>query len=76
MNDISSINTHLDWHYNKENEEKFIWTLKFNENNINIELFKVGSMWQIIDDNRESVYVETKAKGYRVVRDIIKKYEK
>ena len=22
MNDISSINTHLDWYYNKENEEK------------------------------------------------------
>ena len=55
MNDISSINTHLDWYYNKEN---------------------VGTMWEIIDDYRESLYVETKAKGYRAIRDIIKKYEK
>ena len=39
-------------------------------------LLKVGNMWEIIDDYRESLYVETKAKGYRAIRDIIKKYEK
>lgn len=76
MNDISSINTHLDWYYNKENEEKFTWTLNTNDNYINIMLLKVGTMWEIIDDYRESLYVETKAKGYRAIRDIIKKYEK
>jgi len=76
MNDISSINTHLDWYYNKENEEKFTWTLNTNDNHINIMLLKVGSMWEVIDDYRESIYIETKAKGYRVIRDIIKKYEK
>ena len=74
--DISSINTHLDWYYNKENEEKFTWTLNTNDNYINIMLLKVGTMWEIIDDYRESLYVETKAKGYRAIRDIIKKYEK
>lgn len=76
MNDISSINTHLDWYYNKENEEKFTWTLNTNDKYINIMLLKVGNMWEIIDDYRESLYVETKAKGYRAIRDIIKKYEK
>ena len=76
MNDISSINTHLDWYYNKENEEKFTWTLNTNDNYINIMLLKVGTMWEIIDDYSESLYVETKAKGYRAIRDIIKKYEK
>lgn len=76
MNDISSINTHLDWYYNKENEEKFTWTLNTNDKYINIMLIKTGTMWEIIDDYRESLYVETKAKGYRVIRDIIKKYEK
>ena len=62
--------------YNKENEEKFTWTLNTNDNYINIMLLKVGTMWEIIDDYRESLYVETKAKGYRAIRDIIKKYEK
>ena len=38
-------------------------------------MIKNGNMWEIIDDYRESLYVETKAKGYRVIRDIIKKYE-
>lgn len=76
MNDISSINTHLDWYYNKENEEKFTWTLNTDDNYINIMLIKVGTMWEIIDDHRESLYVETKAKGYRAIREIIKKYEK
>ena len=76
MNDISCINTHLDWYYNKENEEKFTWTLNTNDKYINIMMIKNGNMWEIIDDYRESLYVETKAKGYRVIRDIIKKYEK
>ena len=76
MNYISSINTHLDLYNNKENEEKFTWTLNTNDNYINIMLLKVGTMWEIIDDYRESLYVETKAKGYRAIRDIIKKYEK
>jgi hypothetical protein len=76
MNDISSINTHLDWYYNKENEGKFTWTLNTDDNHINIMLLKVGSMWQIIDDYKESLYVESKAKGYKTIRNIIKKYEK
>ena len=76
MNDISSINTHLDCSNNEENEEKFTWTLNTNDNYINIMLLKLGTMWEIIDDYRESLYVETKAKGYRAIRDIIKKYEK
>ncbi len=76
MNDISSINTHLDWYYNKEDESRFTWTLNTNENYINIMLYKVGSMWEIINDHSESIYVETKAKGYREIREIIKKYEK
>ena len=38
-------------------------------------LLKVGSMWEIIDDYKESLYVESKAKGYRAIRNIIKKYE-
>ena len=76
MNDISSVNVNLDWYYNKENEEKFTWTLNTNERYINIMLIKSGNMWEIIDDYKESIYVETKAKGYRVIREIIKKYEK
>lgn len=76
INDIASINTHLDWYYNKENEEKFTWTLNTNDEYINIMLLKVGDVWKIVDDYRDGLYVETKAKGYRAVRDIIKKYEK
>ena len=76
MNDISCINTNLDWYYNKENEEKFTWTLNTDDRYINIMLLKVGSTWEIIDDYRESINIESKAKGYRVIREIIKKYEK
>ena len=76
MNDISCINTNLDWYYNKENEEKFTWTLNTDDRYINIMLLKVGPTWEIIDDYRESINIESKAKGYRVIREIIKKYEK
>ena len=76
MNDISCINTNLDWYYNKENEEKFTWTLNTDDRYINIMLLKVGSTLEIIDDYRESINIESKAKGYRVIREIIKKYEK
>ena len=76
MNDISCINTNLDWYYNKENDEKFTWTLNTDDRYINIMLLKVGPTWEIIDDYRESINIESKAKGYRVIREIIKKYEK
>ena len=76
MNDISSINTHLDWYYNKETEEKFTWTLNTNDDYVNIILLKSDSMWKIIDNKGESLYIETKAKGYREIRKIIKRYEK
>lgn len=76
MNDISCINKNLDWYYNKENEEKFTWTLNTDESYINIMLIKEEGTWKVIDDYRESISIETKAKGYRVIREIIKQYEK
>ncbi len=75
MNDIASINTNLDWYYNRENEEKYVWALNHPQVYTRIVLYKDEGFWKILDDESDMFITDTKAKGYRVVRELIKKYE-
>ncbi len=76
MNDIASINTHLDWYYRKENDKRYVWVLNNDNLYIDILLYKEDSVWKVKDNDLDEVEVETKAKGYKLIREIIKKYEK
>ncbi|MGL5346513.1 MAG: serine/threonine-protein kinase [Peptostreptococcaceae bacterium] len=76
MNDISSISTNLDWHFENEDSDTLIWIKKSQSDSAQIILYKDNGVWNIIDNGKIIPYLETKAKGYREVRSIIKKYEK
>ena len=76
MNDISSLEYNLDWYCVKEKEYKYIWVLNTRKIYVRIILQKEENNWKVIDDEKEILTVESKAKGYRVVRNIIKEYEK
>ncbi|MGL6104841.1 serine/threonine-protein kinase [Romboutsia sp.] len=76
MNDISMINENLDWIYESEDLETFTWSKKTYNKNVQIILYKDNNVWNILDDGKRVSFLESKAKGYRSVREIIKKYEK
>ena len=76
MNDISSINTSLDWRFENEDSDTLMWIKKSQGKRVQIILYKDNGIWNIIDNGRIVPYLDTKAKGYREVREIIKKYEK
>ena len=75
MNDIAKIESNLDWNYIKESEEKFIWLLSDKYNYEQIVLYKIKQGWIVVDLEGKEIIVDTKSKGYRVVRGIIKVYE-
>ncbi len=72
MNDISKINENLDWSYNKLSKNSYMWIL----DNIVIELNKENENWCILKNGELNQIVDSKGKGYRFVRDLIKKIEK
>lgn len=76
MNDLASINTNLDWRFENEDTSTFIWMLNSQVKRIEIILYKENGVWNIIDNGKITPYLDTKAKGYREIREIIKKYEK
>ena len=76
MNDLAQINENLDWNYNKIDNNNFIWILERENKNIEIQLYKINNTWNIVENEILNSQVDSKAKGYRMVRAIIKKYEK
>ncbi len=76
MNDLAQINENLDWNYNKIDNNNFIWILERENKNIEIQLYKINNTWNIVENEILNSQVDSKAKGYRMVRSIIKKYEK
>lgn len=76
MNDLSCVEENLDWIYIKINKEKYMWKLNRYDLKIDIFLYKDESLWYIkYNDDLISV-VDSKAKGYREIRNIIKINEK
>ncbi|MGX4600798.1 serine/threonine-protein kinase [Faecalimicrobium sp. JNUCC 81] len=73
MNELSLVNENLDWNYYKISKSRFSWVLG---NSVKLELYKENDVWNIIDNGKINSFVDSKAKGYRVIREIIKKYEK
>lgn len=76
MNDLSDITENLDWHYDKRDSNYFTWSLDNGQKNIQIALYKENDSWNIINDDKMIPFIESKAKGYKEVRFIIKNYEK
>lgn len=76
MNDLANIHENLDWNYNKLDNNNFIWILERENKMIEIQLYKINNIWNIYENEILNAQVDTKAKGYRLVRSIIKKYEK
>ena len=73
MNELSLVNENLDWNYYKISKNSFSWVL---EDSVKLELYKENDVWNIRDNGKINSFVDSKAKGYRVIREIIKKYEK
>lgn len=73
MNDISSVDENLDWDYYKIGQNSYSWILG---DRVKLDLYKDNDVWNIIDNGIINSFVDSKAKGYRVIREIIKKYEK
>ena len=75
MNDIAKIESNLDWNYIKESDDRFIWLFSDKYNYEQIVLYKIKQGWVVVDLDGKETIVDTKSKGYRVVRSIIKVYE-
>ena len=76
MNDLAQIHENLDWNYNKLDNNNFLWILERENKMIEIQLYKINNIWNIFENEILNAQVDSKAKGYRLVRSIIKKYEK
>lgn len=76
MNDLAQIEENLDWKYRKINKEEYLWRLNRYEYKVNIVLYKNDMGWNINYNGKEINSLESKAKGYREVRKLIKLYEK
>ena len=76
LNDISRVRENLDWRYDKRNRDYFTWIKDDNY----IILKKENKLWSMesnmIDDDRNNIYLESKAQGYARIRKIIKEHEK
>ncbi|MEG1310387.1 MAG: serine/threonine-protein kinase [Romboutsia sp.] len=73
MNDISLVNENLDWVYYSVSKNSFSWMCK---KDIKLDIYKNKELWDIIENGKIHSSVDSKAKGYRVIREIIKEYEK
>lgn len=76
MNDLSMIDKNLDWRYKKINENEFKWILDNQKYNIEIKLYKEDNLWNIIDGKNTLKNIDTKGQSYKIIRELIKKYEK
>lgn len=76
LNDLSKINENLDWRYDKRNKDYYTWINKDNY----IILKKEEKIWfiesSLVNNEYSNLELESKAQGYRIVREIIKEYEK
>ena len=76
INDLANIDENLDWKYEKTDDNSYLWSL----NESNIFLYKEYGYWYIkynINGYYETLEpLESKAKGYRVVRKIINSIKK
>ncbi|WP_195937853.1 serine/threonine-protein kinase [Romboutsia sp. 1001713B170131_170501_G6] len=71
MNDLSSISRNLDWRYKKLEKNDFVWELEDKNYNTYIRLYKEDKDWKVLSEG-EIYTVDTKAKGYKLIRGIIK----
>ena len=76
MNDLASIDVNLDWNFEIEDVNTFIWMNNIDNSRVEIILYKDHGNWSIMENGKIILYVDTKAKGYKEIRKIIKNYEK
>jgi len=76
MNDLASIDVNLDWNFEIEDVNTFIWMNNIDNSRVEIILYKDHGNWSIMENGKIILYVDTKAKGYKEIRKIIKSYEK
>ena len=76
MNDLASIDVNLDWNFEIEDVNTFTWVKHIDNNILEIILYKDHGNWSIMENGKIILYVDTKAKGYKEIRKIIKNYEK
>jgi len=76
MNDLASIDVNLDWNFEIEDVNTFIWMNNIDNSRVEIILYKDHGNWSIMENGKIILYVDTKAKGYKEIRKIIKKHEK
>jgi len=76
MNDLASIDVNLDWNFEIEDVNTFIWMNNIDNSRVEIILYKEYGKWNIMENGKVISYVDTKAKGYKEIRKIIKNYEK
>ena len=76
MNELSCIEDNLDWVYEKINEEQYKWRVSKLNENLDIILAKEENIWNIKCNENVVSLIDSKAKGYREIRKIIKEYEK
>ena len=76
MNDLASIDVNLDWNFEIEDVNTFIWMNNIDNSRVEIFLYKDHGNWSIMENGNIILYVDTKAKGYKEIRKIIKNYEK
>ncbi|MEF9991151.1 MAG: serine/threonine-protein kinase [Romboutsia sp.] len=76
MNDLSKVEENLDWVYEKINKDKYIWRLDKYNQRIEIKLYKNEMDWNVYCGENIIATIDSKAKGYREIRKIIKFYEK
>ena len=76
MNDLAQINENLDWNYKKIDNNTFEWTLEIKNKVIKIKLYKKNNIWNVVENKILIKQVDTKSKGYKIVRMIINKYKK
>ena len=76
LNDLSKINENLDWRYDKRDKDYYTW---INEDNY-IILKREEKIWfiesNLVKNNYSNLELESKAQGYRMIRQIIKENEK
>ena len=76
MNDLASIDVNLDWNFEIEDVNTFIWMNNIDNSRVEIILYKEHGNWSIMENGKIILYVDTKAKGYKEIRKIIKNHEK
>ena len=80
MNDLAKVNENLDWLYKKIDDENFLWILDNKKRNENVLLFKENHSWNVkvdfLQNRKQFINLESKAKGYRIIRKIINEREK